>query len=423
MMDAIPQRIMPKTRAQQAICALLNTGDAAERCHAVRSLGRFGDSAAVAALTPRLRDEDIDVCIDTAEALGHLRDTSATPSLLATVRKDPDGTVKIAAIEALGRIGGDDAIALLLEIAVHRPDDLGFTAEAWDPWWDMQLKAVDALGRLRVTAAVPVITALLDDEDGQDIESEILTALARIGGTGEEILISRLTQSTPRGRRRAAHALRLSVTPTAASALGRALMDPAPEVRAAAAQALAETGAVRYLPAILLLFRDRDGNVRSSAVQAAETMSRNSDATAIPVPELIKLTRDTDTAVQIIALATLSHSVIPLDEEARNEIVAIAGNHPDAQVAAAACALIGQWPDQQFSSALAGVLAGLTADVARPPELRCAATRALGNMGHWDETVASALTRACVAAPAALRLAALHTLIKLETASQKSDPD
>lgn len=412
-MNALPTLTASRTQAQQALCELLAHGDDVDRSHACRALGSVGDRRAVTALIERLRDADPDVRSDAVAALGRLGDASATGALIESLRLDPDGEVKVATVEALGRIGGNAAVTVLLDIAARRPDDFGYVADVWDPWWDMQLKAVEALGRLRVVAAVAVLTALLDDDDGQDIESELLTALARIGAAGEPVLLTRLTQGAPRQRRRAAHALRLVDTPTAVSALGRAMMDPAPEVRAAAAQALAEAGAARYLPAILLLFRDQDAEVRNTAVRAADRLSGMAGDTGLPAPELTRLIRDDDPRVRAIALTTLARGTPDLDEPTIETLVAGALGDPQTEAAAAACRLLGQVQNAAGVTALIRVVT----DEARAVQVRCAAATALGRAGLWNDSVASTLTAACVAAQAPLRLAALDALMALESVS------
>jgi len=175
-----------KTKVIDSLCHLITTGDEVDRCYASRTLGVLGETQAIPTLVQCLRDEDVDVSIDAAEALGRIGDPIVVPKLLESLTHDPDGEVKTAVVEALAQIEGVDVIAPLLEVAKVCPD-----------WWDMQLKAVKALGRKRVKEAVPILSTILDDDENQDIESEILIALALIGGDGEEILIQRLTKGSP----------------------------------------------------------------------------------------------------------------------------------------------------------------------------------------------------------------------------------
>ena len=170
----------------KSLSELIAKGDEADRCYACRALGAIGGSGAIPVLTERLRDEDIDVCIDAAEALGHLREPAAVSALLESLVKNPNGEVMIAAVEALGEIGGAETVAPLMEVAARRPNNIiAYGDESWDPWWDIQLQAVKALGRHRISEAVSILVGILNDEENQDIKSEILKALAEIGDGGE----------------------------------------------------------------------------------------------------------------------------------------------------------------------------------------------------------------------------------------------
>ncbi len=75
--------------AIQVVRDLLSTGDEVDRCNACRTLATLGDASAVTDLVARLRDDDIDVCIDAADALGRLGDRAAITPLLETLLGDP----------------------------------------------------------------------------------------------------------------------------------------------------------------------------------------------------------------------------------------------------------------------------------------------------------------------------------------------
>ncbi len=48
---------------------LIQDGDEVDRCYAIRSLAAINDQHSTALLIDRLRDDDIDVCVDAVEAL------------------------------------------------------------------------------------------------------------------------------------------------------------------------------------------------------------------------------------------------------------------------------------------------------------------------------------------------------------------
>ncbi|MCK5523317.1 MAG: HEAT repeat domain-containing protein, partial [Thiomargarita sp.] len=178
-MDSSARSSIDKKKVIETLCHLITTGDEVDRCHVSRTLGVLGEKQAIPTLIQCLQDEDIDVSMEAAEALGHIGDAEAVPALLESLTHDPDGEVKTAVVEALGQIEEQEVIAPLLEVAKTCPNNMNWNdGNQWNAWWDMQLNAVKALGKKRVTEAVPVLSTILTDEENQDIESEVLTALA-----------------------------------------------------------------------------------------------------------------------------------------------------------------------------------------------------------------------------------------------------
>ncbi len=402
-----------KSQTVGALRELLSTGDEADRCYVSRALGALGDPTAIPDLIKRLRDKDIDVCVDAADALGKMGATSAISDLIETINKDPEGDVRISAVDALGRIGTEQAIDTLIKIAASRPDNMSYTTDDWDPWWDMQLKAVMALGQMRVEKAATVIEKLLDDDEGQDIESELLKSLAFMANTGESILIKRLKKALPRERRRIIHALGLGKTPKTLRILKLAITDQDADVRTTALESLALCGSAEQLPDMIKLFHDEDPGVRKAATKAVSSLSSSSGNTAIPMDELVALLTDSDPAVRAAVLNILSSSSAQLDENTQ-EIVREAMTDIDAGVATAACRLTGKCCDPLAKENLLAFVN----DTTLPSNIRTAATLALGGLGLWNEDIATSLTQACVDKHQPVRLAALNALLELDPVSK-----
>lgn len=416
-----------KSQTVSALCKLLHTGDEADRCYASRALGVLGDPAATPELIKYLHDEDVDVCVDAAGALGKMKAVSAISELIEAVNKDPDGEVKVSAVEALGLINHESAIDTLMSIAASRPENIGHTSDSWDPWWDMQLKAVSALGLMHVEKAAPVIEKLLDDEDGQDIESELLKALAFMGEPGEEILIKRLKKGTSRERRRIIRALghRLAHchTPETLRILKRAIKEPDAEVRCAALEALMSYGRAEQLPEMIACFHDKDANVRKAATLAVTKLgaiSTNNNPADIPVNELIALLDDNDPSVRATVLYILSDNIQPgsgiqLDDSQLEKIYdSMTAEEETSDVIAAACQLTGKACNINARQALLTFIENTDL----PVNIRSTATQALGGLKLWDENIAATLTHACVDQQQAVRLAALNALLELESVSK-----
>ena len=397
-----------------ALTHLLETGDEADRCYAAQALGVFGDNTAVDALIARLRDADIDVCVDAAEALGKIGSSRAIPPLIESLKHESSGEVCTAVITALTAIGGREANDVLLEIAAQRPERLEMDHD-WDSWWDLQLEAVRGLGRAKEARAIAILIDIMDSHEHQDIESEVLKVLAQIGGQATDILIQRLQQSSPRSRRRAARALGAVRSVEASRALSRALQDDAAEVRSAAINALAEQGAAHYLPAILLLMRDESEAVRSAAIQSACQLASSADTLCEP---LLARLDDPSGAVRNCSLHALSGiNAPPFFSAEMIQRVAASLEDPDPTVGSSACALLGQCGDAATIPRLTALLVGSN----RHPTLRRAAAQALGQIGVTNDDLLQALTEAIGDQEQGVCLAALAALIDLSAREEEAD--
>lgn len=389
------------------LCKLTATGDEVDRCYASRALGSLKDVQAIPALIERLRDEDIDVSIDAVEALGRFGNPDTIPPLLESLINDPNGEVKTAVVEALGKIGGQDVIAPLLEIAKSCPDNMAWDDSGdWNDWWDMQLHAVEALGRMRVAEAVPVLAAILEDEEGQDIESEVLKALAMIGGEGEKVLFRRLTEGSPRQRRRAATALGFSNGAPARKALARAMTDKASEVRVAAIRGLGKLGASQYLDIILRFLKEPEPEVRRAVIEVTTGFSLTEDDVEMMRDKLAALFSDSSPVVRATALTALrdiGHIPQEMLEQIRQCL-----NDPDNRVVSAACTLFAHLGDNSVQLKLLQILS----DRERDASLRSTAATALGTLGYTE--VLGILSWAVADEAQPVRLAALNALMQLE---------
>jgi len=397
-----------KTKVIDSLCHLITTGDEVDRCYASRTLGVLGETQAIPTLVQCLRDEDVDVSIDAAEALGRIGDPIVVPKLLESLTHDPDGEVKTAVVEALAQIEGVDVIAPLLEVAKVCPDHNTWNeGNEWNAWWDMQLKAVKALGRKRVKEAVPILSTILDDDENQGIESEILIALALIGGDGEEILIQRLTKGSPRERRRAATALGLSHSTDARKALARALADPAGEVRVTAIRALGKQDAAPYLDIMLRFVNDPDPSMRRAAIEVITTFSANQDHAMLE--KLAPLLTDPSPVVRAAVLKAW-YGIEHLPQKWLEQIRSCLSDS-DSTVASAACRLLAHLGDDSLLPILLKILSNQELD----SELRRHVATALGILGDLDAL--NILTWAIRDNVQSVRLAALNALMQLHQVS------
>ncbi len=400
----------PHNQAVDSLCQLLSTGDEADRCYAARTLGALGTPVALESLVERLRDEDIDVCVDAAEALGAIGDAAALPHLLESLANETSGEICTAVVGALSSIGDKKALEALRKVVAERPPGLEWEGD-WDTWWDVQLEAVRALARQGDEQAVGVLVAILDDENQQDIEEEILKALAQIEGAGVQALVDRLQGGSPRSRRRAVRALGFTQAAEATRTLGRTLQDPEAEVRAAAALALAEQGAQRYLRAVLLLLRDQDDGVRTAAIEACGTLADKAGASSELYGDLLPLLEDPSAQVRSNVFETLARVLSPGGLAPEGLACVIASlDEQDMRLVTAACALLGS---QRAADAVPELMRVMQDD-GRHAMQRREATLALGRIGVADATVIDALTNAISDREQAVRLAALTAMAELQ---------
>ena len=115
------------------------------------------------ALQPLLKETDQDVRNAAAESIERLEATGSIDELLHTLKTGNMGS-RVAAIHALGAIGGDRVVAPLVYCA-GRPEA------------DIRSAAVEALGRLAVPATLPLLLERLDDQNAA-IRARAIAALA-----------------------------------------------------------------------------------------------------------------------------------------------------------------------------------------------------------------------------------------------------
>lgn len=403
-----------KSKTITAIRGLLAKGDATDRCTSCRALGVLGDNTAVADLVERLRDEDIDVCVDAAEALGRIGDPCSVTPLLESLDHDPSGEVRNAVISALGAFDDPRVNTALMQIIADRPNDLEWDGD-WDPWWDIQLRAVEILGLKQASEAVSVLSTLLNDEDMQDIESETLKALAQMGKPGVKILAHRLHHGTARQRRRAAHAMAYADNTEVTRILGQSLQDASADVRIAAIESLTQLQIKHYLGVILLLMRDTNADVRNAALKAAMVLSQLEGSSGITTDQLKNLLADRSEQVRLTALQAVSTSTArPLSEEL-TRVIGICLQDPDSEVVAMACELLSEIPEPSLLNELITLLK----DSNRNERVRRAAALALSKVAGQQEKTNSEVIQAFMMAArdeaAVVRVVAVQALVELES--------
>lgn len=146
------------------LCSLLASENAGERNAAIKALIKRGSSS-VAALLGELESHDQDVRNFACVALGQIGDSAAIEALCGVASDDPDDNVRYMAIEALGRIGDSRAAASLI---AHLNDDPSLAAAAAEALGliggpDALLALIDSLGETPVGLVAAESLGMLDD--------------------------------------------------------------------------------------------------------------------------------------------------------------------------------------------------------------------------------------------------------------------
>lgn len=121
-------------------------------------------------LLPLLKDAEPQVRHAVAEAIERLEGAGNLKEILHTLKTGNMGS-RISAIYALGEIGGDKVLGPLVYCAKREEDDI-------------RSAAVEVLGRLAVSATLPVLLERLEDRNGA-IRARAIAALAGFRPTPE----------------------------------------------------------------------------------------------------------------------------------------------------------------------------------------------------------------------------------------------
>ena len=358
----------PHPDATEALSPYLTSENEVLRCAATRALAtaRADDTEAKKLLEALLLDPDPDVRSDAMAGFARLAGPEDAATLRRSLEGDPVREVKLAAIDALARLGDTASVPLLRALVLSRAEDrVAWEDEGgdWDDWLDIQIAVIDALGRMDVQDAIKDMLAARDDEFGQTLDMPVFNALGRMGDEGAIWLLAVTQTETGLARTRAVGVL--------ADMAPGALRDHVPELLGSDDADL-RIIAVRLLPpesaeAAQLVTGDPAAEVRLAAL----------DHCLIAQPDLAReALKDSAPRVQAAALAGLP---LPLeagfhDTLVDNMLVWIAQGAPTLMLSAA------RHLPRFAPNRAEQPLLSLIADADRPLEARVAAVRALADM-------------------------------------------
>ncbi|MDD2754245.1 MAG: HEAT repeat domain-containing protein [Methanothrix sp.] len=247
---------------------------------------------AIKSLIQALKDDDANIRMETAKALGFIGDIKAIEPLIQTLTDD-DNNVREESIEALRKIGVP-SIEALAKVLKDRDNKV-------------KKHAVQALGEIRDAKAVESLIQVLNETDS-DVLGEAVSALEKIGMPSVKPLIQALKDRDGQVRKLATVALGEIRDVRAVEPLIQVLGDNDSNVRGGAADALSKIRDIRAVEPLIQYLKDNDSDVRCKTALA---LGRIGDAEASK-PLIHALLYDTDSKVRKSAAMALGEIRDPI---------------------------------------------------------------------------------------------------------------
>jgi HEAT repeat protein len=191
----------PKIR-EEAVSSLVEIYTDRERSGPVgRFLGLFSDEepratvsvpvdpSVIDGLAGLLQDEERDLRLEAAQAIGILGGRGAVDRLLQAL-SDPDASVRAAVVGALEKVGTAEEGKRLIPLLADEPE--------------VRDRAIRAIGTLRVKEAGPALRELWESSRKREDAERILTAISRIGDPEQAPFLRSLVQDPNQTFRRLA---------------------------------------------------------------------------------------------------------------------------------------------------------------------------------------------------------------------------
>lgn len=222
--------------AVPALARRLDDADANVRFHAIEALGRIGAREAAPALAELAGSGEFSVAFAALDALALIGEPSVAERLLPLL---DDALLQTAAAEALARIGGEEAVAPLVDLVRRHPERAA-----------------------AVAPSLAVLHARLAAEHGTgDLVAELTGAA--LSADAEASIVAALATASDADAERLAVVLAWRCTASADAALASLLLRAG--VRRTAAQLLAARGAASVESLIPMLTVDDDEAVKAAA--------------------------------------------------------------------------------------------------------------------------------------------------------------
>ncbi|HBY81548.1 MAG TPA: hypothetical protein DEG47_32200, partial [Cyanobacteria bacterium UBA11148] len=239
------------------------------------ALGKIGSNVAIVALLQLLEDANPNVRKSAAKGIRKALLTNikseATIATLIKLAKHHDFNMRWRVAEALGKIGSNTAIPILLKLVQD--------SDVKDTYHTVRKMAAKALGKIGSNTAIPSLLKMLEDANS-GVRESVAEALGEIGSdTAIPGLLKLVGDSKSKVRASAAEALGEIGSEAAISDLLKLVEDSDIDVRWKASEALGKIGSDKAVPGLLKLTKHDSSDVRKSA---AEALGEIGSDTAIP---------------------------------------------------------------------------------------------------------------------------------------------
>lgn len=199
--------------------------NARARLAAVRALRDLRSIGALPALLRAAGDEDVEVRREALTALGHLRSPEILPALRSAL-DDPDLPTRLHALAGLAHFASPQALGLLIHALK-------------DAHWQVRRDATVLIARFPYGASAPALLRLLGDPDWRVVR-EALLSLAHLRAPFSAYYLPLITHEIPDVRIAAANAIAETKDNLAVGALNTLADDDDDTVRQCAIKALAK---------------------------------------------------------------------------------------------------------------------------------------------------------------------------------------
>ncbi|MGE5570958.1 MAG: HEAT repeat domain-containing protein [Rhodospirillales bacterium] len=298
----------------------LKASEPAVQAQAIRQLSTIQGPEVTKLLSERISSADALAKVRIIAALSDRGDTAARP-VFASSLKDSTLEVRLAALEGMGRLGGQPAVKILAETAATASEAAEqnaarealsrLTGEGVDEAVIAGISGGDAKVRVElmraaaargIAAATPALLQAARDSD-RNVRREALRALRDTAAPSDaEAIIAVLRTAQSADRREAERALSAvlarSESAPVAPVMSAYQSETNAAVRASLLQVMAQMGREESLPTLRGALKDSSDEIRRAGILALSEWP-----TPAPMPDLLAIAKgDSNPAFQILAL-------------------------------------------------------------------------------------------------------------------------